>query len=102
MKGAAPSRSLAASDRIPTWMSRNGSSFLNSSKKSGTKEEHFEACCGDMVRIRFIRGENGEKELSAILRRADKDGITVETESGEEKKYPLTDIAYVKLYMEFE
>lgn len=66
------------------------------------KEEHFEACCGDMVRIRFIRGENGEKEINAVLRSAGKEEITVETENGEEKKYPLTDIAFVKLYMEFE
>ena len=66
------------------------------------KEEHFEVCKGDTVRIRFIRGEGGEKEITAVLKDAGKEGITVENESGEEKKYPLTDIAFVKLYMEFE
>jgi len=66
------------------------------------KEEHFEVCKGDVVRIRFIRGEGGEKEINAVLVNADKEGVTVEMENGEERKYPLTDIAFVKLYMEFE
>ncbi len=66
------------------------------------KEEHFEVCKGDVVRIRFIRGEGGEKEINAVLVNADKEGVTVEIENGEERKYPLTDIAFVKLYMEFE
>lgn len=66
------------------------------------KEEHFEICMGDMVRIRFIRNVDGEKEIVAVLSDAGKDGITVTLDSGEEKLLSLADIAFVKLYMEFE
>ncbi len=66
------------------------------------KEEHFEVCQGDKVRIRFIRETNGEKEITAVLTGADKEGVSVIDESGNEKKFPLSDIAFVKLYMDFE
>lgn len=66
------------------------------------KEEHFEVCRGDEVRIRFIRETDGEKEITAVLAGADKEGVSVVSEDGSEKKYPLADIAFVKLYMDFE
>jgi ribosome maturation factor RimP len=66
------------------------------------KEEHFEVCQGDKVRIRFIRETNGEKEITAVLAGADKEGVSVIDESGNEIKFPLSDIAFVKLYMDFE
>lgn len=66
------------------------------------KEDHFEICRGDKVRIRFIRSVGGEKEITAVLQDAGKDDVSVVTDSGEEKIYPLSDIAFVKLYMEFE
>ena len=58
-------------------------------------------CQGDTVRVRFIRAFDGEKEIVAQLAGADKDGVTVILESGEEKKFPLADIAFVKLYLDF-
>lgn len=64
------------------------------------KEEHFEICEGDTVRIRFIRNVDGEKEITAVLSGADKDGVSVVAEDGTLKKYPLSDIAFVKLYFE--
>ena len=66
------------------------------------KEEHFEVCRGDEVRIRFIRETDGEEEITAVLAGADKEGVSVVCEDGSEKKYPLADIAFVKLYMDFE
>lgn len=65
------------------------------------KEEHFEVCIGDEVRIHFIRSVDGLKETIGNLVSADKEGVTIETE-GETKTYSLADISYVKLYMEFE
>ena len=65
------------------------------------KEDHFEVCCGDTVRVRFIREKDGEKEIVAQLKGADKDGVTVITDSGEEKTFALADIAFVKLYLDF-
>lgn len=66
------------------------------------KEEHFEVCIGDRVRIRFIRGIDGEKEICAELKDADKESVTVVLDSGEEKVYSFGDIAFVKLYLDFE
>lgn len=66
------------------------------------KEEHFEICEGDKVRIHFIRSIDGDKDAVGILCGADKEGVTIASEDGEEKKYPLSDISYVKLFMEFE
>lgn len=65
------------------------------------KEEHFEVCTGDTVRIRFIRELDGEKEVTAVLDGADREGVQVTLENGEKKKYPLADIAFVKLYLDF-
>ncbi|MDE5770045.1 MAG: ribosome maturation factor RimP [Ruminococcus sp.] len=65
------------------------------------KEEHFEICVGDNVRIRFIRSVDGEKEIIAVLSGADKDGVSVVLDDGSEKKFSLADIAYVRLYFEF-
>lgn len=65
------------------------------------KEEHFEICEGDTVRIRFIRNVDGEKEVTAVLSGADKDGVSVVLDDGSTKTFPLSDIAYVRLYFEF-
>lgn len=66
------------------------------------KEEHFEVCLGDKVRIRFIRNIDNEKEISAVLSGYDKNSITVQTESGGEKIFQLSDIAFIKLWFDFE
>lgn len=66
------------------------------------KEDHFEVCMGDKVRIRFIRAVEGEKEICAVLKDADKEGITVETEDGGEAVYKFADIAFVKLWFDFD
>ncbi|MDE5570151.1 MAG: ribosome maturation factor RimP [Ruminococcus sp.] len=66
------------------------------------KADHFEVCEGDKIRIRFIRSVDGEKEISAFLKSADKNQITVSDEDGNEKVFQLSDIAFVKLWFEFE
>ena len=63
------------------------------------KEEHFEVCKGDTVRVRFIRSVDGE--IVAELVGADKTQITVKTEDGSEKSFPLSDVAFVKLWLDF-
>lgn len=65
------------------------------------KEDHFEVCIGDEVRVKFFRSVDGCKEITGILENADKDGVTLNV-SGESKTFALADIACVKLYMEFE
>ncbi|MBR3969823.1 MAG: ribosome maturation factor RimP [Ruminococcus sp.] len=66
------------------------------------KDEHFEVCEGDKVRIRFIRAVDGEKEICAYLRSADKNAVSVELEDGTAAEYPFADIAFVKLWFDFE
>jgi ribosome maturation factor RimP len=91
---------LDEKDPIPqSYMLEVGSAGL---ERELVKEEHFEVCQGDTVKMRFIRSVDGEKEVVAELVSADKDGITLRNDEGAEKKYPLADIAFVKLYMEFE
>lgn len=59
-------------------------------------------CTGDEVRVHFIRNIDGEKEIVGILTAYNKDGITVTDENGNEKEFLFSDIAYVKLYLDFE
>lgn len=66
------------------------------------KEDHFEVCEGDKVRIRFIRNVDGEKEICAFLKGADKNQVTVSDDDGNEKIFQLADIAFIKLWFEFE
>lgn len=66
------------------------------------KEEHFEVCEGDKVRIRFIRSIEGEKEIAAVLKCADRESVTVIDEEGEEHTYQFADIAFVRLWFDFE
>ena len=65
------------------------------------REEHFEACIGDVVQIRLIRAVDGEKDIIGTLLSAGRDEITVSDDHGNEKKYMLSDIAHVKLYLDF-
>lgn len=65
------------------------------------REEHFEACIGDVVQIRLIRAVDGEKDIIGTLLSAGRDEVTVSDDDGNEKKYMLSDIAHVKLYLDF-
>lgn len=65
-------------------------------------KDHFEVCEGDKVRIRFIRSVDGEKEISAFLKSADKNQVVVADENNNEKVFQLSDIAFIKLWFEFE
>lgn len=91
---------LDETDPIPqSYMLEVGSAGL---ERELLKEEHFEVCKGDKVRIRFIRSVDGEKEISAVLLGADKNTITVAADDGSEKVLQLADIAFVKLWFDFE
>lgn len=90
---------LDEKDPIPqSYMLEVGSAGL---ERELVREEHFEICVGDTIRIRFIRAVDGEKEIVAQLVSADKEGVKVLMESGEEKIFTLSDIAFVKLYFDF-
>lgn len=72
------------------------------------RETHFEASIGIPVRVRAIRDFNGEKEIVGLLGGFDKEKVTIafpgDTEDEEEvyTELPLAEIAYIKLYKDFE
>lgn len=65
------------------------------------KEEHFEVCLGDTVQVRFIRAVDGEKEIIGVLADADREKITIEFDDETQKTFMLSDIAHIKLYLDF-
>ncbi len=66
------------------------------------KEEHFEICMGDKIRIRFIRSIDGEKEVCAFLKGADKNQIVVSDDNDNERTFQLSDVAFIKLWFDFD
>lgn len=72
------------------------------------RESHFESSIGMPVRVRAIRDFGGEKEVVGLLAGFDKEKITLafpgETEEEEEvyAELPLADIAYIKIFEDFE
>ena len=98
-KATAPiNEALDASDPISqSYLLEVGSAGL---ERELVKEDHFEVCLGDKVRLRLIRETDGEKEFIGELAGADKDGVSLRIEGGGERKFPLADIAFVKLFFE--
>lgn len=72
------------------------------------RESHFEASIGLPVRIRAIRDFGGEKEIVGLLGGFDKENVTLvfPAETADEEdgfiQLPLADIAYIKIYTDFE
>lgn len=72
------------------------------------RESHFAASIGMPVRVRAIRDFGSEKEIVGLLGGFDKEKVTLafpgETQEEEEvyAELPLADIAYIKIYEDFE
>lgn len=69
------------------------------------RESHFEASVGTVVRIRMIREFNGKKEFVVLLDNWDKEKLSVtasDEDGGESFEIPLAEIAFVKLYEDFD
>ncbi len=65
------------------------------------KPEHFEVCKGDVVQVRLIRTIDGEKDIIGNLISADKESIIIQTDEDIQKQYMLSDVAHVKLHLDF-
>ena len=65
------------------------------------REEHFKACTGLEVRAHLFMNVNGSRDIIGTLASYSKESVKLVTD-GEEKKIPLSDIAYIRLYEEFE
>ena len=65
------------------------------------REEHFEACMGMDVRAHLFTAVNGSKDVIGTLAAYDKESVTIKT-GEEETKLSLSDITYIRLYVEFD
>lgn len=99
-------RLLDEADPIPqSYILEVGSAGL---ERELLRESHFEASIGMPVRVRAIRDFGGEKEVFGLLGGFDKEKITLafpgETEEEDEvyAELPLADIAFVKIFEDFE
>ncbi|MDO5149311.1 MAG: ribosome maturation factor RimP [Oscillospiraceae bacterium] len=65
------------------------------------REEHFKACTGLEVRAHLFMNVNGSRDIIGTLASYTKESVKLVID-GEEKEIPLSDIAYIRLYEEFE
>lgn len=65
------------------------------------RESHFDASLGSVVRARYIRPVEGCREVVGTLTAWDKEQITLQTQAGE-TQIPMSLLAFVRLYFEFE
>lgn len=63
---------------------------------------HFERCVGETVKAHAIRPVDGEKEWIGILSQFDGESITIELENGKTMQLGLSELSYVKLYVEID
>lgn len=63
---------------------------------------HFERCIGETVKAHAIRPVDGEKEWIGILSQFDGENITIELENGKTMQLRLSELSYVKLYVEID
>ena len=90
---------LDAADLISqSYMLEVGSAGL---ERALVKEEHFEICQGDEVRVHFIRNIGGEKEVTGTLVSADRENVVI-NDGESDRAFALADISFVKLNFEFE
>lgn len=64
-----------------------------------TRPEHFAACLGQPVWVRFIRPfADGSREVIGTLCTCEKDAVTLKNEQDETMTFALTDTAWIRLY----
>ncbi len=65
------------------------------------KDKHFEKSLGEEVEVKLYKALDGQKEFAGVLRNYDKDTITIEKEDGEEKVFERSNIALIRLTIDF-
>lgn len=65
------------------------------------KDKDFNRNMGEMIEIKLFRQINKQKEYEGILKAFDKESVTIETDDGEEMVFERTDIALVRLALDF-
>lgn len=65
------------------------------------KEKDFQRSLGEEVEIRTYRAIDHQKEFTGILQAFDKDSVTIAYEDGEEQKFLKSEIALIRLALDF-
>ena len=65
------------------------------------KEKDFKRSLGEEVEIRTYRAIDRQKEFTGILKSYDKDTVTIEYEDGEPKTFERSEIALIRLALDF-
>lgn len=65
------------------------------------KEKDFKRSLGEEVEIRTYRAIDRQKEFTGILKSYDKDTVTIEYEDGEPKTFETSEIALIRLALDF-
>ena len=63
--------------------------------------EHFERCMGERVELRLFSAEDGKKSWTGVLTAHSPAEITIETEQGERRSFPLEAVSRVRLSPDF-
>ncbi len=62
-----------------------------------TREEHFQACLGEKIKIKLIRPRDNVRDFSGVLESYDGADITVRLENGEELRINKKETSFIKL-----
>lgn len=62
-----------------------------------TRETHFEACCGEKIKVRFIRAINNKREYKGVLESFDGKMITLRCEDETAIDFEPKEASYIKL-----
>lgn len=65
------------------------------------KDKHFQKSLGEEVELKLYKTLEGQKEFVGLLKAFDKDTITIEMEDGEEKVFERSNIALIRLTIDF-
>lgn len=65
------------------------------------KEKDFKRSLGEEVEIRTYRAVDRQKEFTGMLKDYDKDSVTIEYEDGETKRFERSEIALIRLALDF-
>ena len=62
-----------------------------------TRDEHFEKCIGEKIKIRTIRPVDGERDFSGILESYDEKNVTLRKEDGSGLTLTKKEASWIKL-----
>jgi ribosome maturation factor RimP len=60
------------------------------------RPDHFRGAVGDRVTVKTVPGTEGERRVTGVLQAADKDGITVHPDQGEDRRLAYAEVAQAR------